>query len=271
MNSLILKWSTLIAILSAIVMAVLGIISQFYPPIHARIEWYMNILLLVFAAMLTYLYDMIESIENRSRLIVNKLGVESIKIFRNREELFSKMREVTIGSQAVCTQMFSDPPTEIGGEMEEYFKKVGDYIKRNDRVIFKRIATVGNDRKARWIMKLLSEVIGLHNFSLAYIDIDHRKTPLLCVHLVEKDGKFFTFIFHTVPPTGDVYAFLVESSEVGKVVLDYFNGLWERSPKLMEGRQIHEDEIKKLAEQYKIEDSQEYKELEKKLDNYRKN
>jgi len=270
MSSLILKWSTLIAILSAIVMALLGIISQFYPPIHTRIEWYMNILLLVFAAMLAYLYDRIESIENRSRLIVDRLGVESIKIFRNKEELFSKMLEVTEGSQEVCTQMFSDPPDDIGGQMVKYFKKVENHIKKNSKMIFRRIVTLGDSRKVKWIMKLLSEMIGLHNFSLAYINVDHKRTPLLCVHLVEKEGKLFTFIFHTVYASGNVYAFLIESSEVGRVVLDYFNGLWAISPKLMEGRQIHEDEIRKLAEQYGVENSQEYANLKEKLDKYKK-
>jgi len=265
MSSSILKWTTFIAILSAVVMAALGIISQFYPPIHTRIEWYISILLLVFAAMLTYLYNRIEAIENRSRLIVDKLGLEDIKIFRNREELFSKMIDVTIGSQAVCTQMFSDPPAEISVQMENYFRKVGAYTKRNPKMVFRRIVTLGNARKVKWIMELLSEMIGLQNFSLAYIDVDHKKTPLLCVHLVEKEGKLFTFIFHTIPATGNVYAFLIESSEVGKVVLDYYNGLWERSPKLMEGRQIYEDAIRKLAKQYGIENSQEYVKLKEKL------
>jgi hypothetical protein len=45
---------------------------------------------------------------------------------------------------------------------------------------------------------------------------------------------------------------------VGQVALDYFNGLWDRSPKLIEGRQINIRAITDLAKRYNLEDSDEY-------------
>lgn len=187
MSSSILKWTTFLAIVSAVAMAILGIVSQFYPPIHTRIEWYISILLLVFAAMLTYVYSRIEVVERQTGLIVDKLGAEAIEIFRTRDELFNRMLGVTINSQLVNTLMFSDPPTEIGGQMENYFKKVGIHTRKNSTMIFRRIATLGDLRKVKWLMELLNEMVGTQNFSLGYIDVDHTRIPLLCLHLVERE------------------------------------------------------------------------------------
>lgn len=266
MNSIILKFSTIIAIIAAVVMALLGIVGQFYPPVKAHIDWYMSTLLIVFAAMLTYLYTRIELLEDRSRVIVDKLGLQAIEVFRTRDELFKRMMNLTISSQMVNTQMFSDPPDEISGQMEKYFNKITSYTKKNSSLIFRRIATVGEKNKVKWILKLLSEMIGIHNFSLAYINVNHKTTPLLCLHLVKKDEELFTFIFHTVPAGGNVYAFLIRSPDVGQVALDYFNGLWERAPKLMEGRQINKKAINELAEKYDLVDSKEYNILKDKME-----
>lgn len=264
MSSAILKWTTLLAIVSAVVMALLGIVSIFYPPIQTRVEWYLSILLLVLAAMLSYLYGRIELMEKQTSLIVRKLGLH-IETFRNRDDLFRRMRYITVGSQMVSTQMFSDPPTEISTEMEKYFKEVGSYTKKNPEMIFRRIATLGDSRKVRWLLKLISEMVGIENFSLAYIAIDHTTTPLLCLHIAERDGELFTFIFHTVPASGDICAFLIQSAEVGQVALDYYNGLWAKAPKLIEGRRININSIEELVKRYNLEDSEEYKNLKKKL------
>lgn len=266
MSSKILKLTTFIAIASAIVMAVLGIVSQFYPPIQSRIEWYVSILLLIFAAMLTYLYSRIELIENRTDLIVRKLGVQAIEVFRTRDELFSRMTDISIGSQAISTLMFSDPPDVIGGQMENYFKKVGIYIRKTPTMIFRRISTLGDNRKIKWILEILNEMFETHNFSLAYINIDHKNTPLLCAHIIEKNKEFYTFVFHTVPASGNVCAFLIRNNEVGRVALDYFNGLWEKSPKLMEGKQINMKEVEELAKGFCIEDSKEYVKFKEKVE-----
>jgi hypothetical protein len=269
MSSLLLKWTTLLAIASAVVMAALGIISQFFPPIQTRIEWYISILLLVVAAMLSYLYGRMEILENRAKLIIDKLGLQTLEVFKTRDEFFNRALEVTIGSQIVNTQMFSDPPIEIGGQMENYFRKVAAYTRKNPKVIFRRIATLGDARKVKWLMELIFNMVGTQNFSLAYIDIDHTKTPLLCLHIVEKEKEFYTFVFHTVPASGNVCAFLIRSSEIGRVALDYFNALWERSPKLMQGKQINKNVIAELAKRYIIEDSKQFLLLDDKLKKYK--
>lgn len=265
MGTRILKWTIVLTIGTSFLMSLLGIFSQYYP-------WYIGILLFVLSAMLTYVYSMfsevlihLRALTKKTGLIVDKLGTEAIEVFRNREELFRRMLEITVNSQMVCTQMFSDPPTEISEQMEKYFQEVESYIKRNPQMIFRRITTLGNERKVRWLMRLLYDMVGVQNFSLAFIEADHQKTPLLCVHLVQKEGRFFTFIFHTVPASGDIYAFLIQSSDVGRVVLDFYNGLWSRSLKLMEGRQLNKDTIRQLAESYRIENSPEYLELKGKI------
>ena len=59
---------------------------------------------------------------------------------------------------------------------------------------------------------------------------------------------------------------------MGQIALDYFNGLWERSPKLMEGRQINIRAITDLAKRYNLEDSDEYIKIKAKWEkqkNYR--
>lgn len=265
MNSLILKWTTLLAIISAVLMAGLGIVSQFYTPVETRFEWYMSVLLLVLAGMMSYLYSKIELIENQTKQVVDKIGLKDFEVFRTRDEFFSRMIETTAGSQMVSTQMFSDPPSEIGGQMESYFRKIGIYTRKNPRMVFRRIITLGDTCKVKWIMTMLDEMAGTQNFSLAYIEVNHKQIPLLCVHIVEKDGELFTSVFHTVPSSGNINAFLIRSREVGQVVLDYYNGLWEKSPKLMEGRNIHKKAIEELAERYGVEHSMEYVKLMNKI------
>lgn len=182
------------------------------------------------------------------------------------------MLDLSIGSQMINTQMFSDPPDEIGGQMEKYFKKISAHTKKNSSLVFRRIATIGGNNKVRWIFKILFEMIGAQNFSLAYINVNHSDTPLLCLHLVKRSDELFTFLFHTVPAGGNVYAFLVNSPDVGQVALDYFNGLWERSQKLIEGRQINIRAITDLAKRYNLEDSDEYIKIKakwEKQENYR--
>ena len=78
-------------------------------------------------------------------LMVEKLGMQSIEIFRTRDELFNRMLDLSIGSQMINTQMFSDPPDEIGGEMEKYFKKLSAHTKKNSSLVFRRIATIGGN------------------------------------------------------------------------------------------------------------------------------
>jgi len=110
-------------------------------------------------------------------------------------------------------------------------------------------------------------MIGAQNFSLAYINVNHSDTPLLCLHLVKRSEELFTFLFHTVPAGGNVYAFLIKSPDVGQVALDYFNGLWERSQKLIEGRKINICAISDLAKRFKLEDSDEYIKIKAKWEN----
>jgi hypothetical protein len=111
-------------------------------------------------------------------LMVEKLGMQSIEIFRTRDELFNRMLELSIDSQMINTQMFSDPPDEIGGQMEKYFKKLSAHTKKNSSLVFRRIATIGGNNKVRWIFKILFEMIGTQNFSLAYINVNHSDTPV---------------------------------------------------------------------------------------------
>ena len=248
MNSAILRWTTLLAIASAVIIAVLGIISQFYPPVRPHFHWYMSVLLLVVAAHMTYVYTRMEFMGGRLKELERSLGPHVMEVFRTRDELFTRMIEVTVGSQSVSTQMFSDPPGEIGGLMEVYFRKVGAYTRKNQRTVFRRIATLGDSTKSCWLLEVLAEMYGAQNFSLAYIDLDHRVIPLLCLHLVEREGQIYSFLFHTIPPTGSICAFLVRSNDVGRVLLDYYNGLWERAPKLMEGKQINLAAIQEIAD-----------------------
>ena len=54
MNARILKWTTILAIASSVIMAALGIVSQFYAPVQPRLELYVSVLLLAIAALMTY-------------------------------------------------------------------------------------------------------------------------------------------------------------------------------------------------------------------------
>ena len=141
MGSPILKWTTLAAVVVAVGMGVLGIVIQFYPSDLVSIECFLGTLLLVLAALLAYLFEGMTLVDKRTSLIVDKLGLQDIETIKTVDKLTDKLISTTIGSQCVRTQMFSEPPSEIGSPLVKYFKVTGNYIKKTPKMNFRSVFT----------------------------------------------------------------------------------------------------------------------------------
>lgn len=263
MNRKLLGIATVAAILAAVVTAVLGIVDVFARTVDIPPAIYFSCLLLVLGAHLSYVYAQTEVLEHRTSVMERRMTGATVEVFENRDEWLQRMIELGVNSPFVATLHYSDPPALLGGRSDEYFRRLNASVRRRQTaMVYRRVATVSSPEKARWLLRTVRELRDCPNFSLSWIDVDHRTTPLLCMEVGQDSGVHYTFVFSTVPTGGAVSAVLVRDNAVGQAALSAFERIWDKSHKLMEGRAVNAAVIRQLAERFNLLQSDEFKELE---------
>lgn len=260
MNERILTITTVAAVAAAFVAVVLAVVDVFAKTFDIPLGVYLSCILFVLGAHLSYVYARTEDLQRRTSLIERRMAGATVEVFRTRDEWLQRMIELGVNSPFIATLHYSDPPSLLGGRSDEYFRRLKAAIcRRTPGIVYRRVATASTPEKVRWLLKHVQELWDCPNFSLAYIDVDHRTTPLLCIEVGQDRGVHYTFSFSTVPTTGTVSAVLVRDDAVGQSALSAFERIWEKSYKLKEGNVVNEQAIQKLAEHYKLLESDEYR------------
>jgi hypothetical protein len=212
---------------------------------------------------LTYLYTRTEGVLQLTAMIERRMSGATVEVFSTRDQWLQKMIELGVNSPFVVTLHYSDPPSILGGRSNEYFEKLHEAVRQRPlEIVYRRVATLSSPEKAKWLLRTVHEMCDCANFSLGYVDVDHRQTPLLCLEVGQDRGVYYTFVFSTVPPAGTVSAVLVRDNAVGQAALAAFERIWENSQKLKEGLAINKHGIQELAQKQDILQSEEYRAIE---------
>ncbi len=258
-----LRIAAMVAVVGAFVATVLGfadiIIDRFELPLRV----YLSCLLFVLGTLLSYIYTRTEALHRHTSLIERRMSGATVETFHTRDTWLQRMIELGVKSPFVDTLHYSDPPSILGGRSAEYFQRLHRAVSRRAApMIYRRVATVSNPEKARWLLETVDELRDCQNFSLAFVDLDHQKFPLLCMEVGKDNGVYYTFFFTTVPPTGAVTAVLVRDNAVGEWARAEFERIWGGSHKLKEGAAIHRQTVREFAQLYDILQSKEYRALQ---------
>lgn len=256
MAKLILRVTNTLLCVAALGTSVVTLVGILLPQWQIRSEVYLALFLMISAAILGYMIRHTESLDKKLEQLYSRAA--AVEVFRSIDEFAARLTAITPQSHRVSTQMFSDAPQNVARSYDKYFKETHRALKDGKIRSFRRIASTGNAAKVRWLLGILADLSSVEGFSLAIADAAHDATPMTALHVCETPAAVYTFVFSTVPASGVMNAFMVESRDVGTSVRQTYDVLWERARKLKEGNRIHFDAVAELAAAYDLTDSPEY-------------
>lgn len=251
--------------LTAIAAALFDVSAGFFKwNVQLSDSYKITLLLLAVGALLLFMFqvrDDSKDAKEKIGLILSTVGTQKVRTFSSRDEWLQLMADEAAKADSVSTQHFSEPPSVLGGKSDEYFRRVNSRIKHNPNHTYRRAASIEGEAKVRWFFETIYDLYESDNFSLGVTSTSHRDLPLNCFEISRIGSSYSTFVFSSVPLTGAISAFLVKDEEAGRVALASFDEMWHYCRKLKEGRFVNWPEIDKLAKEFNLENSQEYKKL----------
>jgi hypothetical protein len=159
-----------------------------------------------------------------------------------------RITEVTLGAIRVSTINLSNAP-EASSALERYFVETHKYISQNGSPLssFRRIAGISTVEKLRFIIEVSEKLQKTGKLSVSLLFNPNSNSPQYCYHIVEKKENTYTFFFPPVDLTGVMQSFMIVNRDVGKLFLQYFDGLWATLPNLHKGKSFNTD-ISKIIE-----------------------
>jgi hypothetical protein len=215
---------------------------------------------------ITVLAVLLGYVLSRSERIVSDLHELKATPARVRVEVFDsvpdwaeRLLDESRRSQRVRTQMFSSPPRR-GSPLDTYFQQMHECVRRR-HLTFQRLATLSDAPKARWLLRVLSEMRDVPSFSLGVIDIDHRQFQLNSLQICEQRDEIKTFFFSSNVTSPGRHTCLIHDVGFGRIADATFESLWTPSTKLKLNDQLFHREIEGLARRFDLIDSPEYRYL----------
>jgi hypothetical protein len=213
------------------------------------------------------LYVLVKNLGFESKLddLLNTADKKDILTYDSRDKWLQEMAGCATSGGAISTQHFSDPPEMVGGKSKEYFAQVHRYVKKHPKTTYRRICSVGAEdggrQKAIWIFETVLSLISADNFSLAVVNLDHKRYLLNCYEICRTGNHYRVFVFTSPPSHGEVKAFLIQDDKAGHAAQGAFDALWDASPKLKNGHNIDWNLLRELAERFKLQDDPSYLKL----------
>jgi hypothetical protein len=218
-------------------------------PVSVPGEFVIAYLFGTLATFMAYVYGRLEETIERQTRILN-LPARGVEVFHSSEKFLEKLIEITIGAESVSTLNLS-PPRGQHPNLDVYFQRLHQYIRsrRTPLRSFRSIASIDSEAKSAFLLARSCELAETGRASFAVFPqsslgpLDHP----LSVHITEKDGESFIFLYPPVDLTGTMDSVLIRNEAVAKVMLDYFNVLWRRSVVLNEGKRVHLSGVEHVA------------------------
>ena len=217
---------------------------------------------------------------NKIKYLDERLQCQYIAVQQDFSELLISMRGPSIHEAEVCdqkrfyehltramqacsrsvdlTQLDADPPSYSGiEEKKRYFKLAAETVIAKPGVQFRRIVSIPNPTKLRWVLDLIDEVQNSANYSMHYVDITASNffLPPLSIQIFDSHDVMVvdpTRGFMPTAPVGD-QCLWIQGKEAPRVFTNYFQNFWNltNATRLKEGNVIHWGMIREIAERLK--------------------
>ncbi len=219
-------------------------------PIQLPLELVAPYLFGCLATFMAYVYGRIElSLERQEQIL--RQPVQGIEVFTTSHAFIQKLIEITVGSETVSTLNLS-PPKGEHPNLDVYFDRVHHYIrgKRTPLRSFRSIASLDSHAKIAWLLERSAALAPTGKASFAVFSQAHVESlgHPLSFHVTYKGGHPFVFVFPPVDLTGTMDPYLIKNEAVARIMVEYFNKLWERSVVLNEGRRVRSDGLRRLLD-----------------------
>ncbi|HWT02592.1 MAG TPA: hypothetical protein VN256_20245 [Pyrinomonadaceae bacterium] len=223
-------------------------------------EVQLSIFLTLISALLLYLMKIVEQV--RAKVDSLELSSHSTApiIYQNQKEFFEALLEHSLKSDKIYTHMLSVPPQELGKYATAYFTGVHNALKKNKFSVFHRIATIHSEKKARWVLETILELKDSDSYSLA-IQYVKGTYPQPSIHLALGNSVNEVFVWAAMGSGGFGRGFLINDIEVAEVMKQEHEREFHNSIVLKAGSVLHWDKLHNLAEEYKLIESECYKQL----------
>ncbi len=254
------KYSAIVAAIAALTLTVLSLLDVVLFTFKIPSEVYWAVIFFSISAFIAFVISKLEALSVSINRIISGLAAPLVEVFTTRDAWLRKLIELETDSSLIGTLHYSEPP--LGSRSQEYFEKSNSLIQKRQRsIIYRRITTVPTADKAKWIFSTIIELADCENFSTSIVDMDHRSTPQVCLHVGIRNNQYYQFIFDTVQLSGKVSAFLLTDHTAGTLAYDTFERIWAKSIKLKEGDLIHKDAITELAKKFNLTNSKEFQSI----------
>lgn len=221
-------------------------------------EVQLSVFLTLISALLLYLMKIMEQM----RIKVDSLELSAQRtapvIYQNQKEFFEMLLKHTLKSDKIYTHMLSGPPQELGKHAIAYFTGVHNALKKKNRFsIFRRIATIHSEKKAKWVLETVLDLIDVDSFSLA-IQYVKDSYPQTSFHVALGNSVNELFVW-TAMTSGDFgRGFLINDIKVAEMMKQEHEREYHNSIALKTGNVLHWDNLHKLAHEYNLIESECY-------------
>jgi len=169
--------------------------------------------------------------------------------FDTAETILEKLASTVVGSESVWALNLSGQRGETPA-LDDYFSRVQEYILQQGTALrsFKSLANIETPQKAKWILMRANELLHTGKFSQALFPNPYKGNIILGFAVIKKRGRYSTFIFPPVNPSGLMDGILFEDEKMGKVMVKYFEVAWASAVVLHEGRRPNSQGLPLLLE-----------------------
>lgn len=260
----------LFASITILVLVILRVFRPIFEIDFVNYDYLPNSMLLSGAFVLPYIISVLGTIATQlekspdywKNLFRNDSGPQ-IKTLHSQTSLFEDLLEITRCSNKVWTCMFSDPPKLLTDAAQKYFTEVHKEIKKkkgSNFQEFKRIASVGTEAKAEWLLQILSELYGTKNFSLVIKDIDNS-SYLVSIHSCKGAHGSSLMLWPTMMADDSGVALLVQDNKAAESWAIKYEEEFKSSTPLKIGKKFYWKNVIQMVEKYKLKNSKYFKEL----------
>lgn len=189
----------------------------------------------------------LRKLEESKKLIASVVSKVEVILLKGHDDFYTKAEEeVTLAKKSIdVTHFYPIPTTKIRAE-SKYFDTLSRIIKE-DKIITRRIASINNMDKYKWVESTIREHQDTDNFHVKYTSLVSDDFPMLNI-LIFDNKKVFVGIYQEVAMPER--AIFIDNETIAIVFSDYYNTIWEKSENLKIGRGTNEEKLNELKKKY---------------------
>ena len=189
------------------VKSVLGLISAYF----------------VFSLVLAHVerIKLIQETRDQFSYLIESVGV--LRIIKSPDEYYELLQGSIEQAKTSISLLYltKQPPTNIGGASVKYWEWFQNYMKdRSHNVLVRRIASLDNEEKIKWVAAKTKELLNRNNYGLkGFCPTKHL--PLIGLEIIDR-SKVFIFGPHGTSPRW----LYINNPDIAEGMAQYFDSMW---------------------------------------------